>query len=409
MLVSLLESSIFLFGLILFLTFVSIIQNVTPEKLECFAEQDNYYNNDICICNVESKNIFYENLKIEELKYTKNSNCKITEINAGFSFDDNGTFTKFPTEIQNFEIFKSVQYFCLIDSALTKIHQNDLKIFPHLIILILDKNKIEFLEKNLFEFNPQLKKIIFESSSLKHVDPSILSNLNDLQDLRIGYCRNKITVETTNYVTIKMAVDYIEKGVCSDDKLYVKPNITGSYIKCQPFYIIWKFQKFCLCEIKNPEIFNQNQTKIKGYEMLKDDESCDITGIAIFNSNLTIFPKDIEKCFRSIINIYFNNTNLQEIHQSDLQYFPRLVTFFLNFTKVDYLEADLFKFNPKLQSIIIKSENLKHAESKIFNNLKELEDLTIGNCKNSIVFSSGNLTMNTKEIVKKIENGACSD
>ncbi|KAG5668307.1 hypothetical protein PVAND_016253 [Polypedilum vanderplanki] len=134
-----------------------------------------------------------------------------------------------------------------------------------------------------------------------------------------------------------------------------------------------------------------------------------MTGVSFDNVSLAQFPNGLEKIFKPINFLFIRRTNLQEIHKNDLKNFPDLTGIYLIFNKIEYFEDDLFKFNPKLTSVFLMDLPIKHVDPKILSGLNYLQDLIIGTCKNSKTFDSLNFTMTVKEIVKNIEDGACSN
>jgi len=96
----------------------------------------------------------------------------------------------FPRGLNNF--FKNLREIAIRTTGLKEVHQSDLKDFPKLLNLHLWNNKIEILEKNLFEFNPNLDYIFLESNKISHIDPNVFDKLLKLNDLwlRSNTCIN---------------------------------------------------------------------------------------------------------------------------------------------------------------------------------------------------------------------------
>lgn len=88
---------------------------------------------------------------------------------------ENSIVQHFPSNIMSF--FPNVNSIYFHGSKMKGIHQNDLRPFGYkLMLLHITESEIDVLEKNLFEFNPNLKFLAF-SNQIKYVDANIFENL----------------------------------------------------------------------------------------------------------------------------------------------------------------------------------------------------------------------------------------
>lgn len=78
--------------------------------------------------------------------------------------------------------FPSVEGFSVQKSQLKTITSADIQQFSNLRELWLDDNNLEYLESNLFEFNPRVEYINCASNNIKYIGGSFLQNLPSLQD-----------------------------------------------------------------------------------------------------------------------------------------------------------------------------------------------------------------------------------
>jgi hypothetical protein len=70
--------------------------------------------------------------------------------------------------------------------GLKEIHQVDLKPFADLMVLNLYDNKIEYIERDLFKFNPKLSAISFEKNKISSIDIYAFDDLKSLTNLYLG-------------------------------------------------------------------------------------------------------------------------------------------------------------------------------------------------------------------------------
>lgn len=84
----------------------------------------------------------------------------------------------FPKHLEIF--FAHLRILEFQNCGLRELTQNDLKAFPELASLNLDRNLLQILEKDLFKFNPKLQGITINTNFIKYIDANIIDHLNDL-------------------------------------------------------------------------------------------------------------------------------------------------------------------------------------------------------------------------------------
>lgn len=77
--------------------------------------------------------------------------------------------------------FVNIEALWIYNSSLISIYASDLKQFPKLRVLVVQRNPLQYLAGNIFEFNPELQRISFSLNKLKHIGQDIFMPLRDLQ------------------------------------------------------------------------------------------------------------------------------------------------------------------------------------------------------------------------------------
>jgi hypothetical protein len=121
-------------------------------------------------------------------------NIKVTDrgavMNAGL-YDDNDKIKGLIIRVQTVhyvpkitvKMAKRLQLLLIEECGLKEIRKEDLKQFPELKILQLDGNDLEWLEGELFVFNPELVVVSFNGNKkLKYIGANLLDSLPKLGD-----------------------------------------------------------------------------------------------------------------------------------------------------------------------------------------------------------------------------------
>ena len=114
---------------------------------------------------------------------------------------------------------------------------------------------------------------------------------------------------------------------------------------------------------------------------LSYDEGDKIQGFFSNNNKINYFPRGIDEFFKNIIMIYIEFGRLKEIKQADLKPFVKLEELSLGNNDIHVLEYGLFEFNPNLKLISFYNSPIFHIDSNVFNNLEELSNLWLLECK----------------------------
>jgi Leucine rich repeat len=116
---------------------------------------------------------------------TDNSNRHVNSISGSHlaSKSDNdikGLWIKssnvayFPLGVDNF--FPNLEAISISNSNLRRITKEDLKPYPNLRYFSIWSNKLQTVEKDLFQFNSKLEVIIFIDNQISHIDPNVFNN-----------------------------------------------------------------------------------------------------------------------------------------------------------------------------------------------------------------------------------------
>jgi len=103
----------------------------------------------------------------------------------------------------------------------------------------------------------------------------------------------------------------------------------------------------------------------------------DVTCFIASSKNFQFFPKDLDKIFNNLEGIVIADSNIREVHQSDLRPFTNLVQLGLHINKIEIIEEGLFEYNTYLKVISLRNNKIKQIHSKVFNNLSQLVTLRL--------------------------------
>lgn len=118
----------------------------------------------------------------------------------------------------------------------------------------------------------------------------------------------------------------------------------------------------------------------KGTHQNSKDNS-DINGINVDNGAIHYFPNGFDKIFFNIKLIYILNSELKEVHQSDLSPFSKLKELDLRGNQIEIIGEDLFEFNNELEYISFANNKIYHIHPDVFDNLIHLKYLKLRNNK----------------------------
>jgi hypothetical protein len=120
----------------------------------------------------------------------------------------------FPANIQT--QFPNLKAIYIGSTGLKELTQADLKPFSKLEDFHAQWSQLTKIEKNLFEFNPQLKIIWLNDNQITHIEPLTFSNLSKLETLWISGNKCKMNFEkVVNSVSdVKSLVRKVDTGGC---------------------------------------------------------------------------------------------------------------------------------------------------------------------------------------------------
>lgn len=303
----------------------------------------------------------------------------------------------FPQNLENF--FKNIKGFEIFDCSLKEVHQSDLKQFPKLTVFRLNAIELEVIEQGLFDFNPDLECISLSNSRILQIHPNVFDNLSKLHSLLLQHtqCINMYSwnnsVETKNLIMeVINKCPIIEEG--------------GSVIDCGFYDDYWgKIGDHYTCNVQNNlNIDTFKDSFISSVKGTHNDgrTNDDVASIDISFKNVKHFPKNLEKFFKNLQGIWISNSNLEEIHQSDLKSFPKLIALLLNQNNIEILEEGLFDFNTELELIYLQRNKISQIHPYIFDHLPKLTDLSL--IDNLCIDMSSRNRNETEEIIKKLKN-----
>jgi hypothetical protein len=108
-------------------------------------------------------------------------------VNAFLVLDQNCEL--FPSGIDNF--FKNLEGIAVQRSNLQKITKNDLKPFGDLLSISLFGNKLQYIEHELFRYNPKLAQVSLFQNQLQHIFPTAF----DLGHLKVLYLNSNPCID----------------------------------------------------------------------------------------------------------------------------------------------------------------------------------------------------------------------
>ncbi|CAG9811003.1 unnamed protein product [Chironomus riparius] len=126
---------------------------------------------------------------------SEKSNNDVTEL-----FINRKTLHFMPTNFG--EIFKNLKYLAVWNSQLEEINQPDLKQFPNLVYLCLRFNNFEYLDADLFKFNPKLEFVRLFGNKIKEIHTTAFEGLTSLKTLNLerNICVDKMFVNSEDEV-----------------------------------------------------------------------------------------------------------------------------------------------------------------------------------------------------------------
>ncbi|KAL7015700.1 hypothetical protein ACKWTF_016610 [Chironomus riparius] len=168
----------------LIISITIVFKCVTSVDIECDFKSVDF---DILInqytCDVQNNLMISSKNVVIQMFRGSHKFGKISDDVTGLSINDKKV-QFIPENLGN--KFKNLLALKFRQGRLKEISQHDLKSFIKLRYLNLDANDIETLDEDLFEFNPQLEIIWFESNRIKNIGMSVFEHLKNLDDLDLN-------------------------------------------------------------------------------------------------------------------------------------------------------------------------------------------------------------------------------
>ncbi|KAG5668391.1 hypothetical protein PVAND_016331 [Polypedilum vanderplanki] len=121
------------------------------------------------------------------------------------------------------KIFPNLIAIMIFFGRIKEIHQKDLEQFPKLKQLSLWQNDIEYLEEDLFKFNPELIVVNFGKNKISKIFPTIFDHLHQLESLSLNgnKCVNKFEEKRSDVIKLIKEI----KEICSPSNISENDDI----------------------------------------------------------------------------------------------------------------------------------------------------------------------------------------
>jgi Leucine-rich repeat (LRR) protein len=121
-------------------------------------------------------------------------------------------------------------------------------------------------------------------------------------------------------------------------------------------------------------IDSRNITAVTGFHVQgKSNEN--VNGIRLIYTNISHFPRNLEKFFKNLEYFHIWKSNLKEISADDLKPFPKLKVLDLFANEIEKVDENLFNFTPHLEVISFAANKIQKLEKGAFDGLKMLRKL----------------------------------
>lgn len=97
----------------------------------------------------------------------------------------NKKLLSFPQGLDKYFDGEKIQFIAVWSTGLKEIHQSDLAPFTKMRVLSLWENDFEVIERDLLKFNPQIEYIGLGKNKIKFIDGNVFGHLKNLHSLHI--------------------------------------------------------------------------------------------------------------------------------------------------------------------------------------------------------------------------------
>jgi len=178
-------------------------------------------------------------------------------------------------------------------------------------------------------------------------------------------------------------------------------NVGGRYVVLGNIYHCWVDNDLNITTEESAQISGVNGT----HKNLRSND--DVLGFHASSTIMQLFPRGLEKFFKNLKMINIQDSQLKEIHQSDLKVFPNLVYFALGKNEIEVIEEGLFDFNPNLEFVGFEESKIIHIDPNVFDHLTKLSNFwfySVPCVDQDIYDSSGDI----QEIIQVVKSN-CSN
>lgn len=140
-------------------------------------------------------------------------------------------------------IFPKIEIFTVWNATLKTVSSTDLQELRNLREIWLYANELEYLESNLFQYNPKIEIIVFKRNKIKFVGKNFFEYLPNVQKVFFGYNNcTTVSADAGNIVAIKSelkqnctvpkaeATGYTQIGMYSNIGIYHQSDVLMKYL-----------------------------------------------------------------------------------------------------------------------------------------------------------------------------------
>jgi len=280
-------------------------------NVECNYLMTSYYaKSSVYCCNVKN------NLNIDTPEKVQIDN--ISGVHKSGKTNNDEIYLQISNNVQYFprgfeKFYTNLIGMLFLSANLKEIHQEDLKPFPKLEYFQIHSFSFEIVEQGLFDFNPNLEVIIFESCKIFHIHPTVFDNLSKLTSLLLS---GNPCISKNSYGNKSSVIEVINsaKSTCVSE---VYTNLDSKLTSIEAASTNLNYEKF--------QTFSQNlknfetefkSSKFVGFSPLKERFGR-LKGLRIDDLTTTtvttVRPND-EQCSASKLQTCLNCCNIDDFH-----------------------------------------------------------------------------------------------
>jgi Leucine-rich repeat (LRR) protein len=268
------------------------------------------------------------------------------------------------------DIFKyniQLKKLSLISSKITELDKDIFKYNTQLIELNLSYNKLENLDKDIFKYNTQLKHLYLISNYIKELDSDIFKY--NIQLIELNLSNNKL--ENLDKDIFKYNTQLTQLYISNNEISNINKDIFKYNTELKYLYL--NYNK--LTELDKNIFANLTQLEY----------------LYISNNKLTELDKDIFKNNIKLLYLHLPNNNFSNLDKDIFVNLIKLLKLYLYNNNFSILDKDIFKYNIQLNTLCIQNNKITNLDKDIFTNLKQLEILVLSynkltNIPTSILF-----------------------